>query len=45
MKPTGEQRWLLAYGPHQFAGVQVLLHVLACQATLVAPFPRQPKDG
>ncbi len=34
-----EQRWLLAYGPHQFAGIQVLLHVLASQATLVAPFP------
>jgi acyl-CoA synthetase (AMP-forming)/AMP-acid ligase II len=35
----------LAYGPQQFAGVQVLLHVAASHATLVAPFPRQPKDG
>jgi len=43
--PMPEQRWLLAYGPHQFAGIQVLLHVVAAQATLVAPFPRQPKDG
>jgi acyl-CoA synthetase (AMP-forming)/AMP-acid ligase II len=40
-----DQRWLLAYGPQQFAGVQVLLHVMASQATLVAPFPRQPKNG
>ncbi len=43
--PKPDQRWLLAYGPQQFAGVQVLLHVLASRATLVAPFPRQPKDG
>jgi acyl-CoA synthetase (AMP-forming)/AMP-acid ligase II len=45
VRPMPDQRWLLAYGPHQFAGIQVLLHVLASQATLVAPFPRQPKDG
>ena len=45
VRPRPDQRWLLAYGPHQFAGIQVLLHVLASQATLVAPFPRQPKDG
>lgn len=43
--PRPGQRWLLAYGPHQFAGVQVLLHVVAARATLVAPFPRQPRDG
>lgn len=43
--PRPQQRWLLAYGPHQFAGLQVLQHVLASQATLVAPFPRQPRDG
>jgi acyl-coenzyme A synthetase/AMP-(fatty) acid ligase len=43
--PRPEQRWLLAYGPHQFAGIQVIQHVLAAQATLVAPFPRQPRDG
>lgn len=43
--PHPEERWLLAYGPQQFAGIQVLLHVLAVQATLVAPFPRQPRDG
>jgi acyl-coenzyme A synthetase/AMP-(fatty) acid ligase len=40
-----EQRWLLAYGPYQFSGIQVMLHVAGCQATLVAPFPRQPRDG
>ncbi len=45
MRPAPGQRWLLAYGLHQFAGIQVLLHVVASQATLVAPFPRQPKDG
>ena len=50
-KPVGElparpeQRWLLAYGPHQFSGIQVMLHVAGSQATLVAPFPRQPRDG
>jgi acyl-CoA synthetase (AMP-forming)/AMP-acid ligase II len=43
--PRPEQRWLLAYGPHQFAGLQVLQHVVASQAMLVAPFPRQPRDG
>jgi acyl-CoA synthetase (AMP-forming)/AMP-acid ligase II len=43
--PKPDQRWLLAYGPQQFAGIQVLLHVLASRATLVAPFPRQPKNG
>jgi acyl-CoA synthetase (AMP-forming)/AMP-acid ligase II len=45
VRPAPEQRWLLAYGPQQFAGIQVLLHVAACRATLVAPFPRQPKNG
>lgn len=43
--PAPGQRWLLAYGLHQFAGIQVVLHVLAAGATLVAPFPRQPRDG
>ena len=43
-KPRPGQRWLLAYGPQQFAGIQVLQHVLAIQGTLVAPFPRQPRD-
>ena len=45
LPPRREQRWLLAYGPHQFSGIQVMLHVAGSQATLVAPFPRQPRDG
>ncbi len=44
LRPAPGRRWLLAYGPHQFAGIQVLLHVVASRATLVAPFPRRPKD-
>jgi acyl-CoA synthetase (AMP-forming)/AMP-acid ligase II len=43
--PRPDQRWLLAYGPHQFAGIQVMQHVVASHATLIAPFPRQPRDG
>lgn len=39
------QRWLLAYGVHQFGGLQVLLHVCAAAATLVAPVPRRPAAG
>jgi len=45
VRPEPDQRWLLAYGTQQFAGVQVLLHVMASRATLVAPFPRQPRNG
>ncbi|WP_322937134.1 class I adenylate-forming enzyme family protein [Nocardioides bizhenqiangii] len=37
------QRWLLAYGPQQFAGLQVLIHVLGTGATLVAPPVRRPQ--
>ena len=40
-----EQRWLLAYGPHQFAGIQVMQHVVASRATLVAPFPASRATG
>lgn len=43
--PHPEQRWLLAYGTQQFAGIQVMQHVMAIRGTLVAPFPRQPRDG
>ncbi|CAM3598265.1 class I adenylate-forming enzyme family protein [Smaragdicoccus niigatensis] len=39
------QKWLLAYGVHQFGGLQVLLHVCAVAATLVAPVPRRPAAG
>lgn len=37
------QTWLLAYGPQQYAGLQVLLHVLGSGATLVAPPERRPR--
>jgi len=39
------ERWLLAYGLHQFGGLQVLLHVFGAGATLVAPAPRRPREG
>jgi acyl-CoA synthetase (AMP-forming)/AMP-acid ligase II len=45
IKPEPDHRWLLAYGVHQFAGLQVLLHVFAAGATLVAPAPRRPREG
>lgn len=45
IQPTPEHRWLLAYGLQQFAGLQVLVHVVAAQATLVAPSPRRPREG
>jgi acyl-CoA synthetase (AMP-forming)/AMP-acid ligase II len=38
------QIWLLAYGPHQFAGMQFLMHVMALAATMVAPRERRPRD-
>lgn len=45
IEPAPGQRWLLAYGLHQFAGLQILLHVCAARATLVAPAPRRPREG
>jgi acyl-CoA synthetase (AMP-forming)/AMP-acid ligase II len=45
VSPEPGQRWFLAYGPHQFAGMQVVLHALAFHATLVAPTERRPKDA
>jgi acyl-CoA synthetase (AMP-forming)/AMP-acid ligase II len=38
-------RWLLAYNLNQFAGIQVLLYVLANHATLVVPASNQPRDA
>lgn len=38
-------RWLLVHDLGQFAGIQVLLHVLAGGATLVAPAARQPREA
>jgi len=43
--PRPGQRWLLAYNLNQFAGLQVLLHVLASRATLVVPRSGQPRDA
>ncbi len=43
--PATDERWLLAYGLHQFGGLQVLLHVFAAGATLIAPAPRRPLEG
>ncbi len=37
-------RWLLAYNLNQFAGIQIMLHVLASKATLVAPPSRRADD-
>jgi acyl-CoA synthetase (AMP-forming)/AMP-acid ligase II len=42
--PQPGARWLLAYNLNQFAGIQVLLHVLTSRATLVAPPSRRPRD-
>jgi len=38
------QRWLLAYRPHLYAGLQVLLQALLNRGTLVAPGPRDDPD-
>jgi acyl-CoA synthetase (AMP-forming)/AMP-acid ligase II len=45
VRPAPDERWLLAYGLHQFAGYQVVLQVAAAGATLVAPVPRRPQQG
>jgi acyl-CoA synthetase (AMP-forming)/AMP-acid ligase II len=45
IKPAHDERWLLCFGLHQFAGLQVLLHVFAAGATLVGPAPRRPREG
>jgi acyl-CoA synthetase (AMP-forming)/AMP-acid ligase II len=45
VRPAPDERWLLAYGLHQFAGLQVVVHVAAAGATLVAPAPRRPRAG
>jgi len=45
LRPAPGERWLLAYGMHQFGGLQLLMHVLGAGATLVAPVPRRPREG
>ncbi|HWA65934.1 MAG TPA: AMP-binding protein [Mycobacteriales bacterium] len=39
------RRWLLAYNLNQYAGIQVLLHVIGSQDTLVLPESPQPRHG
>jgi acyl-CoA synthetase (AMP-forming)/AMP-acid ligase II len=39
------QRWLLTYRPHLYAGVQVFLHCLLNQETLVLPRPGMAVDS
>lgn len=38
-------RWLLAYNVNQFAGIQIVAHVLATGATLVAGATARPRDA
>lgn len=45
VQPTPEHRWLLAYGLNQFGGLQILIHVAAAMATLVAGESFRPRDG
>ncbi|HWE33158.1 MAG TPA: class I adenylate-forming enzyme family protein [Solirubrobacteraceae bacterium] len=37
-------RWLLAYNVNQFAGIQILLHVVVSKGTLVVPASRRADD-
>lgn len=39
------RRWLLAYNLNQYAGIQVLLHVIGSADTLVIPESPQPRHG
>lgn len=45
IRPTPEQRWLLAYALNQFGGIQVAIHVFAAQAMLVAAESFRPTHG
>lgn len=44
IRPATDQRWMLAYGLNQFGGLQILIHVLAARARLVAAESFQPRD-
>jgi acyl-CoA synthetase (AMP-forming)/AMP-acid ligase II len=41
----GNRRWLLAYNLNQYAGLQVLLHVIGTGDTLVIPESPQPRPA
>lgn len=43
--PEPGRRWLLAYNLNQFAGLQILLHVLVSGGTLVAGTSNRPADA
>lgn len=38
-------RWLFAYNPYQFAGVQMLVHVLSVGGVLVVPVTNRPRHA
>lgn len=44
-KRTGsaEERWLLTYAPHRWAGISVILHAIKAQADLIIPSAFEPK--
>ena len=42
---SADERWLLAFNLNQFAGLQVLLHVMASGGCLVIPDSIQPRDA
>jgi acyl-CoA synthetase (AMP-forming)/AMP-acid ligase II len=44
-RSTAPQRWLLTYRPHLYAGLQVFLHCLLNQETLVIPEPATAVDS
>ncbi|MBV7708162.1 acyl--CoA ligase [Nocardia nova] len=43
--PNSPERWLLAYNLNQYAGLQVLAHVLNVGATVIVPDSIRPGDG
>ena len=43
--PEPDARWLLAYNLNQFAGIAILVHVLATGATLVQPRAQRAREG
>jgi acyl-CoA synthetase (AMP-forming)/AMP-acid ligase II len=44
-RSPGSQCWLLTYRPHLYAGIQVFLHCLLNQETLVIPEPAMTVDA
>lgn len=44
VRPSSPERWLVAYGLHQFAGLQVVLHALQTGSTLLVPAATSPTE-